>query len=47
VVEAMKMEHALTATADGTVTEIRARVGATVAKDAVILVIEPEGDDTR
>jgi acetyl-CoA/propionyl-CoA carboxylase biotin carboxyl carrier protein len=47
VVEAMKMEHALTATVDGIVTELRARVGATVAKDAVILVIEPAGVDTR
>ncbi|MEU4625677.1 biotin carboxylase N-terminal domain-containing protein [Actinoplanes sp. NPDC023801] len=45
VVEAMKMEHALTATVDGTVTELRARVGAAVAKDAVILVIEPAATD--
>ncbi|MBO3742975.1 acetyl/propionyl/methylcrotonyl-CoA carboxylase subunit alpha [Actinoplanes flavus] len=42
VVEAMKMEHALTAPVDGTVTELRARAGATVAKDAILLVIEAD-----
>ncbi|MER5671651.1 acetyl/propionyl/methylcrotonyl-CoA carboxylase subunit alpha [Pseudonocardia alni] len=41
VVEAMKMEHVLTAPVDGTVRELRARSGATVAKDAVLLVVEP------
>ena len=41
VVEAMKMEHVLTAPVDGTVRELRARAGATVAKDAVLLVVEP------
>ncbi|MER7434733.1 biotin carboxylase N-terminal domain-containing protein [Pseudonocardia alni] len=41
VVEAMKMEHVLTAPVDGTVRELRARTGATVAKDAVLLVVEP------
>jgi acetyl-CoA/propionyl-CoA carboxylase biotin carboxyl carrier protein len=40
-VEAMKMEHVLTAPVDGTVRELRARPGATVAKDAVLLVVEP------
>ena len=40
VVEAMKMEHALTASVDGTVRELRARVGETVAKDTVLLIIE-------
>ncbi|WP_093336435.1 acetyl/propionyl/methylcrotonyl-CoA carboxylase subunit alpha [Pseudonocardia ammonioxydans] len=39
VVEAMKMEHVLTAPVDGTVRELRARPGATVAKDAVLLVV--------
>ncbi|MEV0902930.1 biotin carboxylase N-terminal domain-containing protein [Actinoplanes sp. NPDC049802] len=43
VVEAMKMEHALTAPVDGTVTELRARVGATVAKDAILMVVEAAG----
>jgi 3-methylcrotonyl-CoA carboxylase alpha subunit len=42
-VEAMKMEHVLTAPVDGTVRELRARPGATVAKDAVLLVVEPVG----
>jgi acetyl-CoA/propionyl-CoA carboxylase biotin carboxyl carrier protein len=42
-VEAMKMEHVLTAPADGTVRELRARKGAAVAKDAVLLVVEPDG----
>ncbi|WP_433504657.1 acetyl/propionyl/methylcrotonyl-CoA carboxylase subunit alpha [Pseudonocardia halophobica] len=46
VVEAMKMEHVLTAPVDGTVRELRARPGGTVAKDAVLLVVEvdTEGD---
>ena len=42
-VEAMKMEHVLTAPVDGTVRELRARPGATVAKDAVLLVVEADG----
>ena len=41
-VEAMKMEHVLTAPVDGTVRELRARRGATVAKDAVLLVVEAD-----
>lgn len=44
VVEAMKMEHVLTAPVDGTVRELRARPGGTVAKDAVLLVVEGETD---
>jgi acetyl-CoA/propionyl-CoA carboxylase biotin carboxyl carrier protein len=44
VVEAMKMEHALTAPIAGVVRELRARPGDTVAKDAVLLVVEPEVD---
>jgi acetyl-CoA/propionyl-CoA carboxylase, biotin carboxylase, biotin carboxyl carrier protein len=42
VVEAMKMEHALTSPIAGVVRELRARPGDTVAKDAVLLVVEPE-----
>ena len=42
-VEAMKMEHVLTAPVDGTVRELRARPGAAVAKDAVLLVVEADG----
>jgi acetyl-CoA/propionyl-CoA carboxylase biotin carboxyl carrier protein len=45
VVEAMKMEHVLTAPVDGVVRELRARPGATVAKDAVLLVVEPAGGE--
>jgi acetyl-CoA/propionyl-CoA carboxylase biotin carboxyl carrier protein len=41
VVEAMKMEHVLAAPVDGTVRDLRAKPGATVAKDAVLLVVEP------
>jgi acetyl-CoA/propionyl-CoA carboxylase biotin carboxyl carrier protein len=42
-VEAMKMEHVLTAPVDGTVRELRAWPGAAVAKDAVLLVVEADG----
>ncbi|MBL8926554.1 MAG: ATP-grasp domain-containing protein [Pseudonocardia sp.] len=38
-VEAMKMEHVLTAPVDGTVRGLRARPGATVARDTVLLVV--------
>ena len=41
VVEAMKMEHVLAAPVDGTVRDLRAKPGATVARDAVLLVVEP------
>ena len=40
VVEAMKMEHVLTAPVDGVVRELRARAGATVARDAALLIVE-------
>jgi acetyl-CoA/propionyl-CoA carboxylase biotin carboxyl carrier protein len=40
VVEAMKMEHVLTAPVDGVVRDLRAKAGATVAKDAVLLSVE-------
>jgi acetyl-CoA/propionyl-CoA carboxylase biotin carboxyl carrier protein len=42
VVEAMKMEHALVAPVDGIVRELRARPGATVARGATLLIVEPE-----
>jgi 3-methylcrotonyl-CoA carboxylase alpha subunit len=45
VVEAMKMEHVLTAPVGGVVRELRARPGATVAKDAVLLVVQPNGGE--
>jgi len=41
VVEAMKMEHVLTAPVDGVVRELRARVGATVAREAVLALVDP------
>ncbi|HEY2285925.1 MAG TPA: biotin/lipoyl-containing protein, partial [Streptosporangiaceae bacterium] len=41
VVEAMKMEHVLAAPVDGIVRDLRAKPGATVAKDAVLAVVEP------
>ncbi|MGB8200888.1 MAG: acetyl-CoA carboxylase biotin carboxyl carrier protein subunit, partial [Pseudonocardiaceae bacterium] len=39
--EAMKMEHALTAPVNGVVRELRARPGDAVERDAVLLVIDP------
>jgi len=57
VVEAMKMEHTVTAPVAGTVAEVAARAGQQVAMDARLAVIEaaPEdggasprrGDDSR
>ncbi|HWR48423.1 MAG TPA: biotin carboxylase N-terminal domain-containing protein [Pseudonocardiaceae bacterium] len=41
VLEAMKMEHVLTAPVNGVVRELRARPGGTVERDAVLLVIDP------
>jgi 3-methylcrotonyl-CoA carboxylase alpha subunit len=45
VVEAMKMEHVLAAPVDGIVRDLRAKPGATVAKDAVLAVVEPAPED--
>ncbi|WP_128893365.1 acetyl/propionyl/methylcrotonyl-CoA carboxylase subunit alpha [Erythrobacter sp. HKB08] len=42
VLEAMKMEHALTAPFDGTVTELSAETGAQVQVEAVLAVVEPD-----
>ncbi|WP_254903995.1 ATP-binding protein [Streptomonospora nanhaiensis] len=42
VVEAMKMEHTVTAPLDGTVTELHARPGQPVAMDEVLAAITPE-----
>ena len=41
VLEAMKMEHALTAPFDGTVTELTASAGAQVQVEALLAVVEP------
>ncbi len=40
--EAMKMEHSLTAPFDGTVTELKATQGAQVQKDAALVVVEAD-----
>jgi 3-methylcrotonyl-CoA carboxylase alpha subunit len=45
VLEAMKMEHALTAPFDGTVTELNASEGEQVQVEAVLAVVEPSGED--
>src|SRR5690606_27974136 len=42
VVEAMKMEHAVTAPLSGVVTKLPVRAGAQVALDAVLAVIEEQ-----
>ena len=43
IIEAMKMEHTLTAPIDGTVTEIAVAADAQVAEGAKVMVIEPAG----
>jgi propionyl-CoA carboxylase alpha chain/3-methylcrotonyl-CoA carboxylase alpha subunit len=43
VLEAMKMEHALVAPADGEVAEITAEVGSQVAEGARLIVLKSEG----
>ena len=45
VLEAMKMEHALTAPFDGTVTGLEANEGGQVQVEAVLCVVEPAGED--
>ena len=42
VLEAMKMEHAMTAPFDGTITELNASEGGQVQVEAVLAVVEPE-----
>ncbi|ACA16776.1 Carbamoyl-phosphate synthase L chain ATP-binding [Methylobacterium sp. 4-46] len=44
IVEAMKMEHALTAPSDGEVTEVTAQAGAQVAEGARLIGIRPDAD---
>lgn len=41
VVEAMKMEHVVSAPHDGTVTELDVTPGSTVAMDQVLAVVAP------
>jgi acetyl-CoA/propionyl-CoA carboxylase biotin carboxyl carrier protein len=45
VVEAMKMEHTVTAPLDGTVTELTAKAGQQVRMDEPLAVISPEPAD--
>ncbi|MEO3750186.1 biotin carboxylase N-terminal domain-containing protein [Streptomyces sp. B6B3] len=46
VVEAMKMEHVVTAPHDGTVTELTVTAGAVVAMDQVLAQVAPDSPDT-
>ena len=46
VLEAMKMEHALTAPLDGKIAELLVRVGDQVAERAKLLVITPTEPDS-
>ena len=45
VLEAMKMEHALTSPFDGTVAELNASEGGQVQVEAVLAVVEPSGEE--
>ncbi len=45
LLEAMKMEHPMRATTDGTVSEIRITAGEQVENEALLLVIEPDTTD--
>jgi 3-methylcrotonyl-CoA carboxylase alpha subunit len=46
IIEAMKMEHTVTAPCDGIVSEISASAGGQVAEGARIMLIEPRRSDT-
>ena len=46
VLEAMKMQHTITAPTDGVVTGLAAVAGRQVESGAVLAVIEPEGEPT-
>jgi acetyl-CoA/propionyl-CoA carboxylase biotin carboxyl carrier protein len=45
IVEAMKMEHTVTARADGVVTELAAKAGQQVRMDEILAVIGPVSAD--
>jgi propionyl-CoA carboxylase alpha chain len=47
LLEAMKMEHPMRATGDGTVSEIRVTAGEQVENEALLLVIEPDAPDDK
>ncbi|NUU25447.1 MAG: acetyl-CoA carboxylase biotin carboxyl carrier protein subunit [Streptomycetaceae bacterium] len=44
VVEAMKMEHAVTAPFDGTLSELRVTAGTRVALDELLALVHPDGE---
>ncbi len=44
VVEAMKMEHRITAVVDGTVAEVRVEAGTQVQADDVLVVVDPDDE---
>jgi 3-methylcrotonyl-CoA carboxylase alpha subunit len=44
IVEAMKMEHALVAPADGEIAEVAAEVGSQVAEGARLIVLKANGE---
>ena len=45
VLEAMKMEHVLTAPVAGVVTDLPAKAGATVALDAPLVTVTPSEEE--
>ena len=47
IIEAMKMEHTLTAPIAGTITEISVAVGNQVAERSTIMVVRPDNDHRR
>jgi 3-methylcrotonyl-CoA carboxylase alpha subunit len=47
VLEAMKMEHAIRAPADGTVAQLHFAAGDQVSEGAELLVFEPDGDSKQ
>jgi biotin carboxyl carrier protein len=47
VLEAMKMEHPMSAIEDGVVTEVRVAQGDQVESGALLLVVEPANDSSE
>ena len=45
VLEAMKMEHPMSATEDGVVSDVRVTLGEQVESGALLLVVEPASGD--
>ena len=44
ILEAMKMEHTLCASCDGTVKEIFADIGDTITEGTILIDLDPESD---